>query len=375
MNQNRILHRILIIAVVCIAGRGISQTIPIKIEKIMNEIYPEDQPGAALLVLKDDTPLIRDGFGIANLENGEKISPETQFRMASVSKQFTAMATLLAVKKAGLNLNNSITTYLPSLPGFTGDISIRQLLTHTSGIADYEPLISESQTEQVSDAEVLKILNHSDSLYFPAGEKFKYSNTGFCLLTQIIEETESVSYRDFIQEHIFRPLQMDNTMIYDPEKSIKNRAYGYHFSDKKWQFADQSLTSATMGDGSVYTSIKAYEKWIKSLWDSPLTEEEENPLFPQVFVCKGIHYGYGWFTGLEEDGSRAFFHSGETTGFHNIVYHNPSKKTLFVLFSNADDDRIALASKQIMALLNIRLKAVSSEHSLFNVLSEIYEES
>lgn len=339
---------------------------------VMNLYYPADEPGAALLVIKDGKTILRAGYGLADMETKEKIDADTHFRMASVSKQFTAMCILLPDRQKKLSIHDPVRKYLPSLPTFMDDITIHHFLTHTSGIADYEPLIPKRHKEQVSDADVLKLVSTSKQLYFKPGEQYKYSNTAFCLLTLIVEKVTGMPYAEFIRQNIFIPLLMEHSVMYNKNKEIYKRAFGYHLRDGQWIFADQSITSATLGDGSVYTSLNEYEKWIHYLWKEKASHIQPDPMAPYALISPGIHYGYGWFTAKETDGSTAYFHSGESTGFHNIVYQNPSKKLLIVMFSNCDDDRVSHSIKEVLKIMQVKPEIVSHGNSLFDLLSSIY---
>lgn len=369
--KNQILF--LLSAILFLAGCK-EQSLSEKIEAVAEKIYPATQPGLALFISDGNDILINKGFGIANMETREKVSPDSHFRMASVSKQFTAMCILILQQQGKLDINDAALKYLPSLPSFASAITIKNLLTHTSGIADYESLIPEDQKEQVSDSDVLRLISRSDSLYFAPGTKFQYSNTGFCLLTQIVEKVSGISYPEFIRQNIFLPLGMEHSAIYRKDSLIFERAYGYHKENNQWKFADQSVTSATMGDGSVYTSLNEYRKWIQHLWEQSFPDSNSNPLLPHASVKKGLDYGYGWFIARNDDGNTVYFHSGESTGFHNIVYHDPKRKLMIVLFSNSDDDRVSKTFGQIMFLLNVKLKDVPEKESLFDFLSKIYDD-
>ncbi|MBW7838697.1 MAG: beta-lactamase family protein [Chitinophagaceae bacterium] len=352
-----------------------AQPVPERLHNIMTAIYPEQSPGAALLVMKDGKTIFSEGFGVTDLDSKSRITPETNFRMASVSKQFTAMSLLLLAKQGKVSLDDPISKYLTGLPAFTNAIQLKHLLSHTSGIADYESLIPKGTKEQVSDADVLDMIRHSDSLYFKPGSKFRYSNTGFCLITEIIRSVTGTSYPQYISAHIFQPLRMEHSTMMSKESTITNRAYGYHDNNGTWKFADQSLTSATLGDGCVYTSITDYAKWAKAVWEHQLIPKGSplNPLAARQTISPRISYGYGWFTSKEKDGSTAVFHSGESTGFHNIAYHNPSKGLLIVIFSNTDDDRISEAFDKVAAEMKVQLAFNEKNVSLFHLLSKIYE--
>lgn len=352
-----------------------SQDLKNQLHQIMEDIYPDSLPGASLLVIKNNKIIIKEGFGLEDLESKSKITPATNFRMASVSKQFTAMCILLLNDQHKISLNDPITKYLNSLPSFAATVTIKNLLTHSSGLQDYESLIPSERTTQVTDADVLELVRHTDSLYFTPGTQFRYSNAGFCILTQIVEKVSGMSYEDFISENIFQPLGMLHTMMYKKGENIPERAYGYHQKNDQWNFADQSITSATLGDGCVYTSLNDYQKWISALWDQKLFRfnKNSNPLLPHIPISQKMDYGFGWFTSIQTDVTRSDFHSGESTGFHNIVYHNPEKRTLIVIFSNSDDERIARAFDRVADAMQLKLLLGKQNESLFDYLSKIYE--
>lgn len=352
-----------------------AQPISKQLHDIMASIYPGGSPGAVILVVDNNKIVIKEGFGITDMDSKRNITSQTNFRMASVSKQFTAMCILLLAKEKKISLNDPITKYLTGLPSFAEKIQIKHLLTHSSGLRDYETMIPAGMTSQLSDANVLTFIRYSDSLYFEPGSKFRYSNTGFCLLTEIVRKVTGIPYELFIRENIFKPLSMNHSAMMVKSATITDRAYGYHDDGGQWKFADQSITSATMGDGCVYTNTNDYLKWIRSFWNNIFlsTGYPLNPLVPRIKINNRIDYGYGWFTALEKDGSRAEFHSGESTGFHNMVFQNPSKKFLIVIFSNNDDDRISKAFDQVAEAMHVQLNLKNENASLFHVLSGIYE--
>ncbi|TAM94796.1 MAG: class A beta-lactamase-related serine hydrolase [Chitinophagaceae bacterium] len=356
-----------------------AQSIARQADSIMQQHYPDNDPGAALLIEKDGKIIIEKGYGVADLKTNMPVSPSTDFRMASVSKQFTAMGMMLLAARNQLSLNDEISKYFTNLPPALQSITIRQLLTHTSGIWDYEALIPDTQKTQLSDEDALKLVETKDGTYFSPGTKFKYSNTGYCLLALIVQNVSGVPFATFVKENIFDPLGMKNSMEYVKGENIHARAYGYHWNDGQYHFADQSITSATKGDGGVYTSLRDYLKWNNAL--------SENRLLPKVLmdsiftgyatVKNGVRYGYGWFIGKETDGTACMFHSGESTGFHNIVYRNPQKHLLLVILSNRDDNAIAQAFDKIADLMQVKIdfqeKGDSKKRpSLFHWLSSVY---
>src|SRR5690349_5678101 len=218
--------------------------------------YQGDVPGAALLVLKDGKPVLRKGYGLADLEQHANVTPETDFRLASVSKQFTAAAILLLAQDGKLELDDSIRHWLPSLPATTDKVTLKQLLDHTGGLIDYEDLIPPEQTAQLNDQDVLRMLSATPRSYFPPGSAYRYSNTGYVLLGLVVEKASGQPLQDFLAQRIFGPLHMDHTLLYvHDDKMVPNRAYGYSWTKGRWLRTDQSLTSATRGDGGIYSNI------------------------------------------------------------------------------------------------------------------------
>ena len=176
--------------------------------------YVGDVPGASLLVLKDGKPLVRRGYGMANMEQHIAATPATDYRLASVSKQFTAAAILLLAEDGKLKLDDSIRHWLPSLPGLADKVTLRELLSHTGGLIDYEDQIPPGTTEQLDDQDVLRMLSATSKSYFAPGTAYRYSNTGYVLLGLVVEKASGKTLQDFLAQRIFAPLHMDHTLMY-----------------------------------------------------------------------------------------------------------------------------------------------------------------
>lgn len=300
--------------------------------------YTGNVPGASLLVLKDGKPLLRRGYGLANLEKHEKASPATDYRLASVSKQFTAAAILLLAEDGKLKLDDSIRRWLPSLPPTTDKVTLRQLLSHTGGLIDYEDLMPASTTEQLNDNDVLRMLSATSKSYFAPGTAYRYSNSGYVLLGLVVEQASGESLPAFLQQRIFQPLHMDHTLMYvsgGPE--VDHRAYGYSEENGTWTRTDQSVTSATRGDGGIYSSIDDLAKWDAALYDDRLLSDASRKLAfsPHVKVTGepyDANYGFGWrITG------DTLWHSGESIGFRNVIVRWPKQHLTIILLSNRND--------------------------------------
>jgi CubicO group peptidase (beta-lactamase class C family) len=302
------------------------------------QAYQGDVPGAALLVLKDGKPLLRKGYGLANLEQHAKVTPQTDFRLASVSKQFTAAAILLLAEDGKLTLDDSIRRWLPSLPATTDKVTLRQLLDHTGGLIDYEDLIPPEQTAQLDDQDVLRMLSATPRSYFAPGSAYRYSNTGYVLLGLVVERASGTTLQDFLAQRIFKPLHMDHTLLYvHDDKVVPQRAYGYSWSKGRWLRTDQSLTSATRGDGGIYSNIDDLAKWDAALYDDRLLGEASRKaaFSPHAKVTGEPYeasYGYGWrITG------DTLWHSGESIGFRNVIVRWPKQRLTVILLSNRNE--------------------------------------
>lgn len=313
--------------------------------------YTGDVPGAAVLVLRDGQPLLRRGYGLADLDTGTPVTPQTNFRLASVSKQFTAAAILLLAQDGKLALDDPARKWLPSLPASDAAITIRHLLTHASGLIDYEDLMAPDATGQVHDIDVLHLLEKEDRLYFAPGTGYRYSNGAYALLALIVGKASGQDFATFLRERIFRPLGMDGTVAYENGVStVPNRAYGHSLIDGQWVRTDQSSTSAVLGDGGIYSSIDDLAKWDAALYDDRLLSDAmradaftlHNPIHDEVDVDG---YGYGWRIHGE-----TLWHSGETIGGRNVIIRWPQRHLTVVVLTNRNDPepyRLAMRIAQL----------------------------
>ena len=327
-----------IVALTMVASGCTSGDARMKQVDALMQAYQGEVPGAALLVLKDGKPLVRRGYGLANLEQRAEVTPATNFRLASVSKQFTAAAILLLHEDGKLQLDDPVRKWLPELPTDDDAITLTQLLDHTSGITDYEDLIPEGTTEQVSDADVLRMLSAAHGHYFAPGTAYRYSNSAYVLLGLVIERASGQDLPAFLHDRIFKPLGMDHTLLYERGgPRVSDRAYGYSERDGAWVRTDQSLTSATRGDGGIYSSIDDMAKWDAALYDDRLLSDASRKLAfsPHVKVTGEPYeasYGFGWrITG------DTLWHSGESIGFRNVIVRWPRQHLTVLVLSNRND--------------------------------------
>ena len=323
-----------------------------EIDRLMQR-YDGNVPGASLLVIKDGHEVVRRGYGRSDLEAGVEAGPSTDYRLASVSKQFTAAAVLLLAEDGKLSIDDQARKWLPELPAATDAITLRHLLTHTSGLVDYEDLMGDDWQGQIRDAGVLALLAKEGRLYFAPGSSYRYSNSAYALLALVVERASGMAYPDFLQARIFGPLGMHGTLAYVAGgREPPHRAWGYAqvgdgaANDAAWTRADQSTTSAVLGDGGIYSSIDDLARWDAALYDDRLLGDASRKLAfsPHVEVTGEPYeaqYGFGWrITG------ETLWHSGETTGFRNVIVRWPARRLTVVLLSNRNDPepyRTALA--------------------------------
>ena len=288
--------------------------------------YSGDVPGASVVVIRDGRVVLRKSYGLADVEARVPVTPATNFRLASVSKQFTAAAIAILGKRGALSYDDPIVKYLTTLPAYARPITIRHLLTHTSGLPDYEDFIPAAATEQVHDADVLRLVEATDHADFPPGSRYRYSNTGYVFLGLIVEKVSGIPFAAFLKREIFEPLGMHGTAA---SPNVVHRAYGYTRENGAWVRRDQSITSATLGDGGIYSSIDDLVQWDKALETATLTPYVDTD-------TPGVRYGFGWRFS-DHRGHRAVWHSGETVSFRNVIVRFPDDRLTVIILTNRDD--------------------------------------
>mgnify|MGYP002621517280 CR=1 FL=1 len=294
--------------------------------------------GAAVMAIDDGKLIFQHAWGKLCLDSADICTATTNFRIASVSKQFTATAILLLVDRGSISLDDTLNRFFPESPDYWRRITVHQLLTHTSGLPDYEKLIPEGTTLQLTDLNVLELLRATKEPLFDPGEKFAYSNSGYTLLGLIVESMAHRPFQQFMRTEIFAPLGMDRSVLYVAGMNrISERAYGHELdSDNQWIVADQSVTSAVRGDGGIYSSLEDLQKWIASLdQHSLLSESSYLKMFtPQVRSDRGQQdYGYGWFLDTYH-GERRAMHAGSTRGFSLMLQGFPDRRAAVVILLN-----------------------------------------
>jgi CubicO group peptidase (beta-lactamase class C family) len=338
-------------------------------------------PGLAVVVRRDGRTLFQGGYGVRDLRTKAALDERTNFRLASVTKQFTAMAVMLLVHDKKLRYETMLGELFPEFPAYGKQMVVRNLLNHTSGLPDYEDLMEAvervkgpvwSPEKQIQDAEVLQLLEKATKGKFAPGTKWDYSNSGYVMLGLVVAKVSGKSYGEFLHERIFAPLKMTNTLVFQKGKNeAANRAFGYTKEDDSFRETDQSSTSATLGDGGVYSNIDDLSKWDDALRNHTLLSEEEmkpalepakfggadNAVLPDdapaALHGAQVEYGFGWFLDPYK-GHERMWHYGDTMGFKTAIQRfTKDGLTVIVLCNRTDLDPGALAMRVADIYLNL----------------------
>jgi len=311
-------------------------------------------PGASVAIIQNSQVVFSKAYGLASIEDRILAEPNTNYRLASVTKQFTATAVLMLIDRRKLSLDSRLTDVLPGAPKYASGVTMRHLLTHTSGLVDYEDLIPDSQTVQVLDRDVFMLLNKIDSVYFAPGAKYQYSNSGYALLALVVEALSGQPFAQFLKKNIFEPLGMDHTLAFEKGIStVENRAYGYSKTETGFIQTDQSVTSAVLGDGGIYSSVEELAKWDEELYKSTLLSPSLRKL---SFTPAGLNdgtltrYGFGWNVEPYKN-QFTVFHTGSTRGFRNAILRFPDRQLTIIILTNRNEGEPIEIAKKIADLM------------------------
>jgi len=311
-----------------------------QIDALFQPFNEVNAPGASVLVTQNGRAVFAKGYGLADLETKTPCTTNTNFRLASVSKQFTAMCVLKLAEQKKLRLDERLTDFFPEFPAYGRDITVSHLLSHTSGLLDYEDLIPPGTTMPVLDRDVLRLLMQQDKTSFPPGAQYRYSNSAYALLALIVEIRSGQTFAGFLRKNIFEPLKMQHSLAYETGLGlVPNRAFGYGLKSNVWQRTDQSLTSSVLGDGGIYSSVTDLSKWDAALYQHKIVSEStlRAAFSPHTPTDRpGRSYGFGWYLG-EYRGVKEIWHSGESIGFRTRLARFPEKKFTVIILANRSD--------------------------------------
>jgi CubicO group peptidase (beta-lactamase class C family) len=310
-------------------------------------------PGVSLMIIQDGKPVKTAAYGLANLELNVPVKPETVFEIGSITKQFTAAGILLLAQDGKLSVDDRITAHLPGVPSTWTNITIRHLLTHTSGIKSYTGLDGFALTKHLTQAQFIGRIGR-EPMEFAPGESWKYCNTGFSLLGYIIENVSGKNYWDFMSERVFRPLGMNATTNRLPSLIIPNRASGYEQTNGVHINRDYDLTEV-FSAGAIVSTVGDLAKWNAAVdGEALLSAATKAQMWTPMKLNSGkpTRYGFGWFVDTL-DGHKNIGHSGSTSGFSASIQRFPDDKLAVIILTNTDESIATPMAKKIAALLFI----------------------
>lgn len=332
----------------CIQGQEKAR----RLDSLFNSLYEKDKFNGNVLVVDNGQIIYNKSFGLADLKENKPLNSQTVFELASVSKQFTAMGIMILKKKGLISYDDSLRQFFPELPYH--HVTVKQLIQHTSGLPDYMELFQEywDSSKIAVNQDVIRMLStHKPKPLFPPGTKFEYSNTGYVLLASIIEKQSGLSFKDFMEKEIFKPLGMTRSTVYSrrlEKRKIENYAYGYGKNkENKFVLPDEDpdvrgfvyALDGIKGDGTVNASIEDLYLWDRALYTEKLVSKSEweasleTPILPNN---KKSFYGFGWMIDSSKIFGRLMNHSGGWPGYRTFIERHVDHNRCFIILSNME---------------------------------------
>jgi CubicO group peptidase (beta-lactamase class C family) len=308
-----------------------------KVDKLFETWDSTVSPGAALAIIHNGEIIYKRGYGMANMEHNVPITPETVFRIGSTSKQFTAACIAILFLQGKLSLDDDIRKYIPELPAYDKPITIRHLIHHTSGIRDYLGLAylsGKSEDDFYTPEDTVAMIARQKGLNFVPGDEYLYSNSGYLLLGVIVSRVSGKSLNSFSQEHIFKPLGMNNTHFHDDYTMIvKKRADGHTKSDNGFKILNTTLNH--VGDGGVFTTVEDLCLWDQAFYNEKLGKELMDLMHQNGVLNNGkkLEYAFGLNVGKYK-GLKLVAHGGSFVGFRADMIRFPEEKFSVICLAN-----------------------------------------
>lgn len=314
-----------------------------KADALLAGLIQTNDPGFAVLVAQDGKILFERSYGLADREHDVPVIPQTTFRIASITKQFTASAVLKLQEEGKLSVNDKLSKYILDFP--RGDeVTLRQLLTHTSGIHDYSPEpdhLSDVAKPITTEAKIELIKKQKPLYDFDPGTKWRYDNSGYELLGYIVEKVSGQSYGDFLRENFFQPLGMTNTGVYRAHLGLPHEALGYSLGTNGFEPPFYIDPSWSGGDGALYSTVEDLYRWNEGIFNGRVLDAASlkaafTPVATKASqLNSGNGYGFGWYVGPYR-GLRDISHGGSRPGFNSMLIRLPDEKFTVAVLANAD---------------------------------------
>ncbi len=299
-------------------------------------------PGVSIAIVRDGQIVRAKGYGLANVELDVPVKPETVFQSGSVGKQFTAMAVMMLVEEGKLGLDDPIAKYFPNAPVTWQGITVRHLLTHTSGIKDWESKTDIDYRKDYTEDELVQVAMTLAPDFAP-GTEWSYSNTGYVLLGVLVHKVSGKFYGDFLAERVFSPLGMTSTRVMSESDIVPNRAAGYTLDHGKLQNQEWVSPSLnTTADGSLYVTALDLVKWDAALWAHRFIKPESyEVMWSPVKLQDGTTYPYGFAWAFDVQRREPVIrHSGSWQGFKSAIVRYPGPKLTVILLANLGDSEL-----------------------------------
>ncbi|MDO5505944.1 MAG: serine hydrolase domain-containing protein [Pseudoxanthomonas suwonensis] len=324
----------------------------VEVDALLQPFRRPGMPGVAVGIVRAGRLVHSAAAGLADVEAGVPLDGRSNFRLASIAKQLTAAAIVKLVEEGRLRLDDTLGQVLPGFSGELAGITIEQLLQHRSGLPDYEDLMAAGYAGQIREPEILALLQSQSATLFPPGSAFRYSNSGYVLLGIVIERRSGMRFGQWLGSRLFAPIGMQHTTAFAIDASIPRRVYGYTEAGGRAQRTDQGSTSATLGDGGVYSSIDDMAMWLAALDDDRVLDAaQRRAMFMPVAdeATPGVGYGHGWFID-HINGHLRHWHTGSSIGFRHKLVRFPQRELAVLVLSNLTrDDEPALTLADAIA--------------------------
>lgn len=340
-----------------------------QIEALVTKGYHLGLFNGTILVVNEGEVIYKSALGYQDLETRTPLTLSSAFYLASVSKQFTTMAIMMLKEQGKLSYDDTLGEFFPEFPDYANTVTIRHMMTHTSGIPNHFSIISD--TDGLTNKDVLEALIKQDSLLFQPGDRYSYSNGAYVLLSLIVAQVSEKPYHIFMDENIFDPLNMENTLVYDESgPDVSERTVGYTlFGDKN------DYTLFTSGAGGMYTTVEDLYKWDQALYTETLVKIKTVKEAFTPFITNNdstLSYGYGWVIKEDEKG-KIVFHSGGLAGFSTYIERHLDQKNT-IIFLNSRGTPLGWLSEGIRNILFDR-PYVMPKAPVTLKLNQIYQKS
>ena len=315
------------------------QNLAEQLNAIATNYYKANEPGATVIVIKNGKTVLRSSYGMTNVLEKMPMQADDVMRLGSITKQFTAVGIMMLVDEGKISLSDKLSTFLPDYPEVGNQITIENLLTHTSGVPNYtsNPNFVKNMEKEMSVKEMIATFKN-EPLDFEPGTKWSYSNSGYFLLGAIIEKVSGVPYAKFVEDRIFVPLKMNNSSYEGYERTKQRHAQGHSKNKDGFVFSRKLSMSLPYAAGSLTSTVDDLATWDAAISSGALLKAESwKKVFTPYVLKQGVatSYGYGWGIGQLE-GSPMISHGGGINGFSTFALRLPEDKVYVAVLTNAD---------------------------------------